>query len=269
MDFAHRKNLQFIGRVINRGQTKQAVIAELNSISACSMLCFSFCNTFINVKNQQVRPLRESFDEARQAYLQQQHAPLPNFVFKADFQTIVPVRTPTDALERYIFEKISIRGRALAAAVTLLAAVHALDRAIKDREDLIAEIRPPALPPAQDLAKRYFGIRTANGILDNRFQANLSNIANQTDHCIFFSRLLADDLIEYGNRLRKRYAWKFRLPPKLQGPVWPKSATDLLPTSSQYVDWLKGFPKKRALFARLFGIAPTRPRSEAGTVAPT
>jgi hypothetical protein len=199
----------------------------------------------------------DRYDRARQAYDQFRQAaenhvgPPYVYEFHADFQTISPVRTPTDILERYLFEKIAIRGRGLAAAVTLLGAIDRLDMSVKYRNQLIAEIQKAALP-VEALAKKYFGARTAEGTLDERFPSNITAIVEQTDDCIFFSKLLVEDLLAYGTRLRKQYAWKFRLPPKPKGADWSMS-TDLIPPTAQYQGWLRGFPRRPSFFARLLG----------------
>ena len=68
----------------------------------------------------------------------------------------------------------------------------------------------------------------------------------QTDDCIFFSRILADDLLEYGKRLRRRHAWRLRLAlPSVAPADWSEAERQgLLPANSEYAQWLKGFQRK-------------------------
>jgi hypothetical protein len=139
-------------------------------------------------------------------------------------------KMPTEALERYVFEKISIRGRALAAAVQLVGSIDGLANAIGNRNELIAEFRETS--PDQRLAK-YLGLRSAEGVVDERYRASVAGIFDQTNDCIFFSRILAEDLLKYGNRLRGGHLRRFRVGlPKLDGGDWSKAETSgLMPSA--------------------------------------
>jgi len=246
--------------IISRNQTKQAVIAELNSVSAALMLCFSICNRFVSLKKQHVRPLRDQYMGAKRAlddFLEAAKTHTgpqpPVFEFSLDLRTITPVKVPTEMLNRSLFEKISIRGRALAAAVDLVGAIDGLDKTIRYRNDLIEEVQKGPPLSHEERAQKYFGQKTEEGIIDERFPSSVEGIYVQTDDCIFFSRILADDLFEYGMKLRNRYAWKFRLrTPKLSEADWSIAEKDgLIPPTEQYKNWLQGFKKRPTTFNRL------------------
>jgi hypothetical protein len=181
----------------NRIQTKKAIVEEMNAVRATLVLCFSISNRFISLKRQHVRPMQNRYVQAREEYAEFQerartHRGPPPLVhdFHADLQTITPVIAPIQILERYIFEKISIRGRALAAAVDLVGAIDGLEKSIKYRNNLIAEIHKESPVDPRLLAERYFGLRNANGATDERFRASVDAIYAQTDDCIFFSDFL-------------------------------------------------------------------------------
>src|SRR5262249_50066987 len=155
------------------------------------VLCFSVSNRFMSLKRQSIRPMRNRYVQARQEHDEfkeraRTHRGPPPLVynFQADLQTITPVIAPIQVLERYVFEKISIRGRALAAAVDLVGAIDGLEKAIKYRNDLIAEVHKESPVQAERLAERYFGLRNASGVTDERFKMNIEAIYSQTDDCI-------------------------------------------------------------------------------------
>jgi hypothetical protein len=244
----------------NRIQTKRTVVEELNAVRAALVLCFSISNRFISLKRQHVRPMRNRYVQARQEHdefkerARTYRGPPPLvYNFRADLQTMTPVIAPIQVLERYVFEKISIRGRALAAAVDLVGAIDSLEKAIAYRNDLIAEVRKESPVQPDLLAERYFGLTNANGVTDERFKMNIEAIYNQTDDCIFFSRVLADDLLTYGNRLRRKNARKYRLGiPKLKGADWSRAqGQGLLPSDEAYASWLGGFKKEPTRWQRL------------------
>jgi hypothetical protein len=241
----------------NRVQTKRAVVAELNSINSALLLCFSICNRAISLKKQIVRPTFERYQQLKKAFEAARASPSSAagaaiFTFLADLQTITPPIMPNALLERQLFEKISVRGRALAAAVDLAGAIDALDKTIQYRNDLIDEIKKASLPQ-QQLIELYFGLKTASGATDQRFPAYVTAISQQTDDCIFFSRIAASDLFEYGTKLRKRHARRLMLGlPKPTRADWiTAEQAGLIPPDTQYADWLKGFQKTPSRRERL------------------
>ena len=246
--------------VISRGQNKQAMAAELNSVSAALALCFTITNRFASLKRQHVRDMRDRYEQARQDFEAAWNAPSPGASAQprvidvlADMQTITPVKVPIELLERNVFEKMSIRGRALVVTTELTGAIDGLERSIKYRNDLIAEIQQGPAPTPRALAERYFGLRNAGGRIDERFGMSIAAIFNQTDDCIFFSRILADDLSAYGRKLRRRYIWRFRSRfPKFVPADWSTAeAAGLIPPEAQYANWLRGFKKTETRLQRM------------------
>lgn len=239
--------------IITRNQTKLAVITELNSVNAAFTLCVSICNKFMSLKRQHVRPMRDRYAAVCEEYVRFQKAGSPHigaptriFELHADLQTMSPVKVPVEILERYVFENISIRGRALAAAVDLVSAIDGLDKSIKYRNDLIAEIQE-AVPSPEILISKYLGKKTADGINDERFRMNMDAIYAQTDDCIFFSRILADDLQDYGVKLKRRHAWRLLLNLPRQSCIdWSiAERANLIPTTKQYARWLRVLRKRQ------------------------
>jgi hypothetical protein len=100
-------------------------------------------------------------------------------------------------------------------------------------------------------------------VTDERFKASVEAIYNQTDDCIFFSRLLADDLLTYGNRLRRKNAWKYRLGiPKMKDADWSTAeGQGLLPTNEAYASWLGGFRTEPTIWQRAHAWRHARTRS--------
>jgi hypothetical protein len=138
---------------------------------------------------------------------------------------------PTDLLERCLFDKITVGGRPLITAVQLVGCIDSLDKSISYRNELIADFGKMSPIPPQVLLQKYLGVKTTDGITDEKFKGNLHAIADQTDDCIFFSRLLADDLLKHGRKLRRRHARSFRFGlPKLHTADWSEAtASGLIP----------------------------------------
>ena len=223
------------------------------------MLCFSIINQFIALKKQHVlrivqhyRKLQEDYDkfvESRETHV---GPPALIFTLGADLQILPRVRTPIDQLEHFVFQKISIQDRAIAAMVQLVNAVDAVNHAIGTRNELIDEIRNASPLPVEQLAEIYLGVVTDRGSVDERFGNTVSAVSLYTDDCIFFGKILAGDLLEHGTRLRRKHAWWWSRAPKLSSMDWSKAEKDgLIPGTSGYESWLSGFRKQPTKLEKL------------------
>ena len=200
--------------IIARKQDRQSVVAELNSINAVLAADFMITNVFIGFKKQHVLGLRTRYEEGRQAYQTALTAHAESHTVQVELRAISAPRVPKEILERLAFEKISLMGRGLAAAVALVEAIDSLSKSITSRNELINELKTAPLPGPQQVAK-YFGLPSPqNGVVDERHRNSIESVSACTDDCIFFSHLLVQDLAKYGKRLRRRARWKYisRLP---------------------------------------------------------
>jgi hypothetical protein len=251
----------FVGAwVTNRTQRKKAVITELNNIRAASVLCVSICNVAIGLKKQHVQPMRDAYERTQQEYQQaiaqaRNKGPQPSIALGVDLQTIVPPKMPTDLLERCVFDEIAISGRALAASVQLIGAIDGLDKAIDFRNQIIADFRKTTPMSLRDIHSKYLGLK-ADAIVDRTFPACTIGIYEQTNDCIFFSRILAKDLLAYGNSLRRRHAHKLMLGlPRLEAVDWSNAErAGLMPDDKFYASWLQGFKPKLSKWQRFSAL---------------
>jgi hypothetical protein len=257
----------FVGAWLRgRRESKQAIVAELNSINAAYTLCFSITNRFLLVKGQHVLPMKQRYDEAQREHeIYKKRAALRSpgqdrviFHLRVDFETMQTINVPTSVLERLVFEKTAIRGRGLGAAVDLIGVVDSLQQAIKARNELILEMRKDSPIPPDKLAEIYLGLTNKDGVTDRRFPNLIEAIARYTDDCIFFARTLADELLAYESRLRRRYAWRYRLRiSKMRAVDWSKAQNaGLMPRDEQFADWLQGFQQRPTLLQRLRNLRP-------------
>jgi hypothetical protein len=122
-------------------------------------------------------------------------------------------------------------------------------RAVDYRNDLIGEAKTNGMTTA-----RYFGEPAADGSVDERVISNITALYDGSDDCIFFGRVLSDDLLKYGNRLRRRYRRRlYRLGiPKFQPADWSLAERErLIPSDEKYQRWLRGFRPRPTMSARL------------------
>src|SRR5262249_33646244 len=152
----------------------------------------AIANIFLGLKRQHVLPLKEDFERTKAAYADHQimiksGGPLAPFHFTADMRSLNLPATPQVALEKMIFEKTLIRGRALAGLVALVGAIDGLSLSVKARNEMV-ENRRNAQWNDQERLEFFLGLRTAAGVIHERFPTNIAAIIEQTDHCIFFAK---------------------------------------------------------------------------------
>lgn len=239
-----------------RAHNKRTILAELNALNAAHELSVAIANIFLAVKRQHALPLKEDFEKIRVAYGNHQTmakagTQLARFHFTADMRSLTFPATPHVALEKMIFEKTLVRGRALAALVTLVGSIDGLAISIKARNEM-AENRRTAQWGDQERLEFFLGLRSATGVIDERFSTNIAAIVTQTDDCIFFSKTLATDLAQYANTFRWRESWFYRLRmPKIVETDWsyPENL-GLMPKEDDFRDWLRGFQPRPTRWQR-------------------
>jgi hypothetical protein len=76
--------------------------------------------------------------------------------------------------------------------------------------------------------------------------------------CIFFSKVICDDLERYSARLRRKHFWRGRFGLPKTGKIdWSlATTTGLIPENIEYCNWLKGFRSKQSLLKRVTSSNP-------------
>lgn len=248
----------FVGAwITSRANRKRLAREELNAVTAAIALSFSICNRFLGMKRQFVRPWHEEYEalQRRHSALQDTKLILPSgttFKFQANLQTISPTKTPIDALEKILFERVSMRGRGIVAAADLSGAIDGLKQSIEARNQLTQEFKELTEEKVPSL---YLGLPDDRGHIDSRFKDNLAALVAQTDDCIFFSKTLGEDLVKYGKGLRRKQAQRLQSLglPKMQSTDWTMAEkAKLLPAEDMFTDWLRGFKSKPSFPQRIW-----------------
>jgi hypothetical protein len=230
-----------------RGQAKKEIVTELNNVAAAIELAGAICNRYMALNRQHVRPMWDALTALKRKYEARQKAgggrgPL---IFTADFKTLPQTKAPLNALEGLLYNDISMRGRGLGAMAELVAAEDGLRAAIDARTDIIKEFKGDSERTEEVTLALCLGLRTKANVIDDRFPSNVEGIHVLTDCCIFFSHLIVDELIIYGNRLLKRYRWRLfgTGRSRFKQVDWAVAREKgLLPPASEFKDWLRGFP---------------------------
>jgi hypothetical protein len=255
-----------IQRITERAKRRDMLLDELRTCCHAIDMAHGVGSTYLNLKKQHVRELRESYDELRHTiwdFHEQKEAGtlLPGMKLHVgiDFQFINQVQTRASYVETLVLEKISAPVRVRSAAVSLARCTEQLNVSIQQRNDLIPQL---AASEESERIGRVFGLPIAQG-RDNTYADYVDSIYQYTNDSIYFARVVVDDLTTYGKRVREAY--QKQLPRKLRQDVmtvprvvWTDPEYEgLIPPAENYASWYSGFvyriPRTRGRrFAKLW-----------------
>ncbi|MDG4546588.1 MAG: hypothetical protein PQ612_10535 [Rickettsiales bacterium] len=237
--------------IIERSKNKDRIIKDIRNINSTIMLSFGICNSFLSLKKQYVKSLKENFDKKKEELQKFQENRKVNtsdkniFEFQADFQTIDPLLIPTDVLQKQAFENMTLNGRPFSLVTTLIQTIHAVNSHINKRNNLIAlyHANPPL--PNDVLVRIYFGLPDRAGNIDENYPSCIDAIYTHTDDCIQFSSMLCNDLNILGEQLKKDFDKKFgKGAPTVNKPDFSKAEKiGIMPDPKNYKDWEEMFIK--------------------------
>ena len=242
-------------RIIEKAKNKDTLLKEMHNANAAIMVAFGICNSFLGLKKQHIKSLKETFDQAKKdlEYFRNKQNKMPDrigevFEFQTDFQTITPLLTPTDVLQTLVFEKMSLKGRPLSLTITLTQTIYSLNDSLQNRNQLIDDYRVNSPIDENVLALIYFGLPNEKGHIYKNYPDTVDAIYTQTDNCIFFSNLLWQDLVAHGEYIQKKFIKEFgkKNAPIISKPDFTKAEQDgLMPDSKNYADWTNMFITKK------------------------
>jgi len=238
-------------KIAGRAKQQDALLQEIRSTNAAIVVTFTICNAGLALKKQFVKDIYETYTSKKEALKEfhqrraagQQHPDLP-FEFQADFRTLqIPV-VSIDVLRTLIYERISATGRPLALVAALVGAFASLADTIQRRNSLIERFRQLGITGADQLPAFYFGLPYGPGHVSTEFSDTVESLYSQTDDVIFFCELLSNDLMAHGDHILDQYRKVARVKKEKIASVdfTEPRKQGLMPDSTNYADWLKGFP---------------------------
>ncbi len=244
-------------RIANRNKDRDELLKEIRNTNAAITLSVGICNSAVNMKQQNIKSLKEDFMTARAELLEirQKYQPgviqgdseLHKFNFKFDLRALPMPQLPTETLQKQIFEKLSVGNRPLSAVVSLIESTTLLREAIEKRNQLIEQYTAESAFKDPLFYLRYFGLSYSEDPVDLVYPNLVDAIYSYADDAIFFSHLLCDDLSESGRELSAEFKKNFGkgAPPVNKANFEKPLTAGLLPGNEAYADWLNGFVKKK------------------------
>ncbi len=158
-------------RIAERNKTRDELTKEIRITNAAIMVAATVCNSLLSLKKQHLKNLKETFDRKKQEFLDLQSSPSKgprNFEIQFDLEILKLPLLPLPVLQKQLFENLSIGGRPLATLAALEQAADSLGASLQDRNKLIAQYEAAGVT-GQAFIPTYFGLRQANGVIDQRY----------------------------------------------------------------------------------------------------
>lgn len=238
-------------RIVERSRQREDWLRELRNTNAATMVAFSACNAALATKKQHTKPMREKFNEAKEALLKfqaeratGQRQGNAEYHLELDLKVFPAPLVQIETLKDLVFKRLSAVGRPLALVAVLEQSLAGTRDAVAKREALVQRFASGQIPE-QLTAHFYFGLKLPNGHLSQEHADLVEVVYSYVDDIAFFSALLCADLILHGEQLRAAYVKRYgKDAPRVSTVDFsgPKS-TGLLPPDSQYNDWLRAFAK--------------------------
>jgi hypothetical protein len=240
--------------ITERSKERDALVSQIKSTNAATMVCFSAFNAGVALKKQHVQSMHDAFEAAKkqlQEFKSQrasgQRQGNTEYVFLADMRTFQSPSAPIETLKDLVFNKISAYGRPLALVSVLEQSFAGLREAIAKCDALIQRFSNASIPK-ELFHCYYFGSRLPSGDTNQEFPDLVAAIHSYVDDIVFFGSLLCADLIAHGHRVHEAFTKKF-------GTGAPKVSTidftgpresKLIPPNEQYKGWLNAFTTEEA-----------------------
>jgi hypothetical protein len=239
-------------RLVARRQRRDDLAAEIRSTNVATMVALAICHKVLSLKRTHVLPLTTKFNAdmaawnefARQRRTGERQGNVPPPI-SIDLRTVPSLTFPIVTLQRLLFDKISMFGRALALMTTLSETAGWLTNANAKRNELVDQIR--RLPNAAGVAQLYFGAPSSTGAANPEYPQAVGAVASHTDELIFFSATLANDLAAHAQQLRAAWVKEFgnkHVPETTAVDFSAARQNGLMPEDGKYAEWLAGLDRQ-------------------------
>jgi hypothetical protein len=239
--------------IVERSKNREELLRELRNTNAAIMVSFTIANTALALKKQHIQPMYESFTAEKEnlrKFQEESSSQQPQgkrqYHLTGDLRSFPAPITPIETLQELLFHKISAHGRPLALAAVLEQSLVGLENSISKRDSLAQKFSNGEVP-SELIAKYYLGLPLPNGDINQEYPDLVEAIHSYSDDIIFFSTLLCADLVAHGERIHKSFTKKFgkNAPNVSTADFGSPRKSGLIPSESQYIDWLNGFKEHK------------------------
>lgn len=240
-------------RIAEKTKRRDELRTEIGHCNAVIELAGGICSTCLNVKEQHILPLKQSYDRQKElvhAYFRGlTDGTIPRGtvadVGPMDLRTLDTVRFRWAQLDSLVMEKLTVRGRARMLMPVLVQSLETLNSLIHERNERVAALKADDLPDKRKIAL-LFALPFEDRSRDETYSDLMNGLSKTVDDCVYFSQLICKDVGWHGRGLRLEFVRKFRgdvesiqrmsfAEPELRG---------VMPSDADYPTWHTGFSSK-------------------------
>ena len=229
-------------RIANKNKLRDDLLKEIRNTNAAAMMLYGIANSHLGMKSEHIQSMRDKYEEEQtklDLFLKAKKAgtvpPRQTFEFTADLQTLKPLLSPTEPIQRLMFDQISITGAALSVLPILLATIQSLNETLTDRNHIVEDWKKDRPP---NLIQAYFGMEH-DSVVDQRYKMLVEAIYRQTDDVIAFSMMIGDALHEHAKDQRQKLRSHFRIDGPTINKVDFSRFDKSIPPADEYTNFAK------------------------------
>lgn len=236
-------------RISERGKRRDELLREIRKTNAAMDLSFRIINFAYGLKRQFLKNLKEHYDASRSGYLefldQLKSGHPKQFTLEHKFHTFTAPLPRCDALEKILFNDLSLVGRPLHLFIVITDSICTLDDLIQRRLAFIDWYKKVCAAENKDcIPELYFGLPYKDKLTDVTYPKTLEGLCQTTDDCLQFSIFLIRDLQTHGQKLVDEFKRRFdkKDAPRLHHPTFSELyESGLMPNEEDYSDWTAKF----------------------------
>lgn len=243
----------------SKAKDRDELTKDIRNANAAATMASALCDDFAGFMRQHVKPMKETFDTDRAAAAalmtapQRQPGTSPAH-FTTDLKQLYGPSLRTDTLQQLLFGHVT-NERALKLIIVLTQSATNVQETNAQRNKLVEQFRTSGINQNTLMLFHYFGFPSPAGQTDDRYNSLLSGLHGALHDGIYFSRHLAQMLVEHADALAKQYKKRFGkpVPVALELDFSRLDEWGLMPDKAKYADFdaLLNPPRKPSRWQRI------------------
>lgn len=234
--------------IAEKTRIREQLLKEIRHTNRAIALTHALGNTMLSLKSQHIKRLYEEFnDQCRrhEEFQTRRHlgqAEKNEFELVFDLKIILVPFISIEAVQKEVFEVLSVGGRTISRVDQLAASVQSLMQAIEFRNEYIARVRTTD-DSLEKKAYAYLGVMDSDGVTNQEYSGVIEGLYIYCNDSIYHAKSLCLALQEYGKKLRSKLGWRaVKLAPVITVLDFSKAEEmGLMPDEKQYAQWESGF----------------------------
>lgn len=231
-------------RIARSNQQSEQFLDQIRATNTAISLSYGVFNRFLSFKDQIIRPIVKDFENVAKLHdeykVRRELGEDARFEGEASMLHIKIPSVPTEYISEIVFGKITAPTRTVVMLSEMAEALADMHRMVEMRDSIILKYEQNQYLTDQQRMELYLGLVDEHGNSDDRFPNAIYGISDLTDHCIYYSYSICEDLRKYGVELAKQVGKKA---PSIVQIILSEELVErnLMPDMEQYQGWNDSF----------------------------